>query len=118
MDKPFTMLNGVLRFNGQCETTRPFCGAVCCKNTAVLLTEEEKDSGKYDFKEPTEGCDCANCQLMRQHNKVLLRRTKDGCVYLDGSGKCSIYEDRPQTCQNFKCDSTFWSLALVPMREG
>jgi Fe-S-cluster containining protein len=31
---------------------------------------------------------------------LILRRTKDGCVFLDGND-CSIYEDRPETCRNF-----------------
>lgn len=116
MDKHFTVLNSQIRFDGNCEKTRPFCGAVCCKNTTVLLTTEEKESGKYEYKEPTEGCNCAGCQLMRQQDKVSLRRNKDGCYLLDGENKCSLHQSdtKPEVCKNFKCESVFWNLSLSP----
>jgi len=112
MNEHFTVLNGSARFDGNCEETRSFCGAICCKRTVILLTEDEKDSGRYDFIEPTPGCECQSCQFLRSKNASALRRTDDGCVYLDGAGKCSNYEDRPAACRSFDCPSTTWSLVM------
>ena len=107
------IINGSIRFDGVCGESKPFCGAVCCKSTIVLLDEEEKNSGKYDYIEPTEGCDCAGCKLMKQRGKASLRRRDGGCVYLDGMGLCSIYDIRPKVCKEFKCDKTWWKLQLA-----
>ena len=103
---------GQVRFDGKCEETRPACGAICCKNVVVLLTEEEKTGGRYDFVGPTPNCNCKVCQLLISRNAVSLRRKESGCVYLDGSNKCSIYENRPAMCRDFNCPSTFWGLNL------
>ncbi len=115
MENHFVIINGKVRFDGNCEETRPYCGAVCCKNTLVILTEEEKASGKYDYVEPTEGCNCRSCQMLASKGGTALRRQENGCIYLDGSGKCSIYDDRPSMCKFFDCSSTFWGLTL-PMQ--
>lgn len=109
----FTILNGKIRFDGDCSQTRPFCGAVCCKNTVVLLTKEEQSSGKYEFQEPTENCNCQACNVMRQTGLKALPRTDVGCTYLDGQGQCSIYEDRPARCRGFVCEKNWWNLQLV-----
>ena len=107
----FVVLNGSVRFDDDCENTRPFCGAVCCRNTIVLLTEEEKEGKKYDYVTPTDGCNCSSCQTMRAKNAVALRRKDTGCVYLDGVSKCSIYEDRPKMCRDYPCKSMWWQLS-------
>ena len=114
MSDNFTVLNGHIRFDGNCTETKPFCGAVCCKRTVVLLTDEERDSGKYEFVEPTPGCDCQSCEYLRRQNaNAALKRKDDSCIYLDGSGNCSIYDDRPEMCKTFDCPSIFWSLMKV-----
>ncbi len=114
MNEHFTVLNGRIRFDGNCSETKPFCGAVCCKRTTILLTPEEKNSGQYEYVEPTPDCECQSCRFLRSQNAVAaLKRRDDGCIYLDGSGSCSIYENRPQMCRNFNCSSTHWSLMLV-----
>jgi Fe-S-cluster containining protein len=112
MNSPFMVLNGSVRFDGNCETTKSFCGAICCKQTVVPLTDEEKESGKYEYSEPTEGCDCPTCKLMRSTGKVVLKKTQNGCIYLDGLNKCSIYDDRPSVCRSFDCENTWWQLRM------
>jgi len=110
--KNFVILNSRVRFDGNCSETRPFCGSVCCKNTLVLITEEEAKSGKYEYQEPTPNCNCSACQMMRSTNMRALQRTDNGCIYLDGSGQCSIYEDRRQKCRDFDCPKVWWTLQL------
>lgn len=114
MDKKhFVVLNGKIRFDGQCDDTRAFCGAVCCKNTIVLLTKEEQESGDYDYQEPTDNCHCASCTAMRQTGLKALQRTDAGCMYLDGSGQCSIYDKRPQRCKDYACEKNWWNINLL-----
>lgn len=113
MSSPFVILNSRVRFDGNCETTRSFCGAVCCKNTIVLLNKEETESGQYEYHEPKDSCTCQTCNLMRQTGLRALSRNDNGCIYLDGVGKCSIYESRPQRCRDFACDKNWWNLQLA-----
>lgn len=112
-EQPYTLLNGRLRFSGDCELSRPFCGAVCCKNIIVFLTKEEELEGKYDCTGPTEGCKCRTCEQMRVNGRKVLRRNTGGCVYLDGTGKCSVYDTRPSQCREFECREQWWALLLM-----
>ncbi len=112
-DKHFVVLNGTLKFDGDCENTRPFCGAVCCKNTVVLLTEEEQLTGDYDAVEPTKDCNCVTCNAMRDAGRMALRRNENGCIYLDGVSKCSIYDRRPNMCRQYDCSATWWKLSSI-----
>lgn len=112
MNEHCKVINGSVRFDGDCENARYVCGAVCCKKTVVLLTEEEKSGTKYDYVEPTPNCNCQSCNFLRSKNSVALRRKEDGCIYLDGVGQCSIYEDRPKMCKDFHCATTLWNLVL------
>ena len=103
---PFRVLNGMVYFNGKCEECRPFCAAVCCRGYSfVSLTEEEARSGRYNYKEVSDTCGCDACKRMRELGiRYALRRLPDGsCVYLDGTRKCSIYGDRPDTCKRYSC---------------
>ena len=103
---PFRVLNAMVYFNGKCEECRPFCAAICCRGYSfVALTEDEAKSGRYDYKEASETCECDVCKRMRDLGvRYALRRLPDGsCVYLDGTRKCSIYEDRPETCKKYSC---------------
>lgn len=118
MNSPFVIINGKVRFDGNCNTTRPFCGAVCCRNTVVLLTEEESSSGFYETQEPTDGCNCSTCSVMRQSGQKSLTRNESGCVYLDGAGQCSIYEQRPSRCKDFICNKTWWNLHLTTKKDS
>ncbi len=110
----FIVLNGKVRFGGEdCQKTRPYCGAVCCKNTIVLLLPEEKESGKYQYQEPTDGCNCHACQIMRSSGNSALQRTDAGCIYMDGAGQCSIYSDRPKKCEDYVCEKVWWNLSMM-----
>lgn len=111
-----TVLNGRIKFDGQCDETRKFCGSVCCRNTVVYLTQEESESNTYDMVGPSTNCNCANCQTMRAKNTKMLRRTDNGCVYLDGEGKCSIYDRRPKVCSSYVCEDVWWNLHLPQTR--
>jgi|SRR5215204_5625427 len=104
--RPFRVLNGNVYFNGRCEECRPFCAAVCCRGYSfVALTEEEAKSGRYEYKEASNTCGCDACTRMRELGiRYALRILPDGsCVYLDGTRRCSIYKDRPETCRNYSC---------------
>jgi hypothetical protein len=103
---PYHVLNGAVYFNGQCDACRPFCAAVCCRGYAfVSLTEEEAKSGRFAYKEASDTCNCQLCQRMKEANvRYILHKHPNGsCIYLDGSGKCSIYEYRPETCSKYSC---------------
>src|SRR5262249_44804907 len=110
---PFRLLNGAVYFNGNCDHCRPFCAAVCCRGYAyVSLPEEEAKSGRYIYKEVSDACGCDVCKRMRELGiRYALRKLHDGsCIYLDGARKCSIYENRPQTCRKYSCVHTGFSL--------
>jgi len=36
----------------------------------------------------------------RGESELILRRTESGCIFLDGND-CTVYEARPDTCENF-----------------
>jgi Fe-S-cluster containining protein len=105
---PFRVLNGAAFFNGVCDECRPFCAAVCCRGYSfVSLTDEEAKSGRFVFKQASDSCNCDVCSKMRELGiRYSLLRLADGsCFYLDGTRKCSIYDDRPKTCKNYSCTS-------------
>ena len=113
--KPYSISNATVYFNGQCEQCRPQCGAICCRAYGfVTLTEEEARSGRYNYKEMTDDCDCDTCKKMRELGvKYTVRKNPDGaCIYLDGSRKCSIYRDRPEVCRSYSCVNIPFVLAL------
>ncbi|HEY8550356.1 MAG TPA: YkgJ family cysteine cluster protein [Vicinamibacterales bacterium] len=102
----FRLINRTVFFSGHCEQCRPFCAAVCCTGYGfVSLTEEEAASGRYVYKEATEGCGCQTCERMRAAGikYTLLKQADGSCMYLDGGRRCSIYADRPETCRKYNC---------------
>ncbi len=112
----FTIRNGAVNFDGDCASCRPLCAAICCRGYAfVSLTEEEAQSGRYQYKEATENCGCAICTRMRELGvRCALRKLSDGsCVYLDGTRRCSIYDHRPETCVKYSC-TQIWFLLQPP----
>lgn len=111
----FRLINRTVYFNGNCEECRPHCAALCCTGYGFVgLTEEEAQSGRYLYKETTEGCDCAMCQRMREAGVryTLLKQADGSCMYLDGERRCSIYENRPETCKSYSCRNLPFRLTL------
>jgi len=111
----FKLLNGNIFFNGICEECRAFCAAICCRGyTFIALTEEEANSGLYAYKEVSNTCECETCRKMRELGiRYAMAKLSDGsCVYLDGGRKCSIYENRPETCRRYSCVNA--AFVLVP----
>ena len=100
------VINRAVYFSGNCERCRPHCGALCCTGYGfVALSEEEAQGGRYAFRGVTEGCECATCRRMRELGVryALLKQADGSCIYLDGERRCSIYEERPQTCRSYSC---------------
>ena len=100
------VINRTVYFNGNCEQSRPHCGAACCIGYGfVSLTEAEAKSGRYLYKEASESCNCATCQRMREMGVkyTLLKQADGSCMYLDGERRCSIYANRPETCMKYNC---------------
>jgi Fe-S-cluster containining protein len=72
--------------------------ANCCRVATTPLNERDIERisrglgmRKQDFLEQ---------YTVKTEEGVILRRTEDGCVFLNGN-LCSIYEIRPQTCELF-----------------
>lgn len=111
----FRLINRTVYFNGNCEECRPHCAALCCTGYGFVgLTEKEAQSGRYLYKEVTESCDCAMCQRMREAGVryTLLKQADGSCMYLDGERRCSIYENRPETCKSYSCRNLPFRLTL------
>lgn len=68
------------------------CPSPCCTILAAGLTDEEVRSGRFR----TEGPD--------QHGNYYLARPYGRCAYLTADNACSIYQDRPAVCRNYRCD--------------
>jgi len=103
---PFVVINRSVNFNGRCDECRPHCAAACCSGYGYVgLTEEEAGSGRYEYHEVAEGCDCQACERMRELGiRYTLPKQADGsCIYLDGERRCSIYADRPEVCRAYTC---------------
>lgn len=82
-----------LVFDADCLDCLPYCRAQCCAMVGtVIYPDEIAESGLLTDFDPSMG-------------QSVLRRDADGrCHYLDrGSCTCSVYEDRPRTCQAFHC---------------
>lgn len=73
--------------------------AECCRVTEVALVERDIERlarflsiSASEFIERYTSRD--------EENAVILKRTPDGCVFLEGSD-CSVYEARPGNCERF-----------------
>lgn len=82
-----------IQFDCECTDALPTCKAACCALRGTYLTPEEASLDFYD------------CFVEEESGLPVLRRDADGwCTYLDrDTRRCSIYENRPQTCQKFHC---------------
>ena len=50
MAEPYSIKDGIVKFNGDCETCRDYCGAHCCKAYVINLQADEALSGKYEME--------------------------------------------------------------------
>ena len=70
---------------------------LCCRLLAVDLHDDEKEKYKTHpelIDEKDIGGDCFTCVAVKEDGS---------CIYLDPTGKCSIYENRPFVCRDFPC---------------
>ncbi|MEJ7606052.1 MAG: YkgJ family cysteine cluster protein [Bryobacteraceae bacterium] len=98
--------------------------ANCCKVATTRLAERDIEKLSWSLR-------IKRAEFIRDYTDishdegVILKRTKDGCVFLDGK-QCTVYEVRPHICEDFphvvKGDGSFlarmWDLkdrpAIVP----
>ena len=79
------------------------CGT-CCRLFLINLTEEEYKSGKYKTMFDEFGV-TDNFEEAEMCAANTLAQKEDGsCIYLKAD-KCSIHENRPNSCKNFFCSS-------------
>ena len=79
------------------------CG-VCCKLFLINLTEEEYRSGKYKTQFEIFGIEDDFEEAQRTGSNIIDQKEDGSCIYLE-KGKCSIHASRPESCQNFFCNS-------------
>lgn len=82
-------------FDADCLDALPYCKGQCCSLTGILISPDEAES--FAPKYPIEFND--------RFNSYEMRRDSDGaCACQDRQTRqCSIYEERPRTCQQFHC---------------
>jgi len=79
------------------------CG-ICCSLFLINLNKKEYYSGKYKTQFEEFGL-INNFLEATSCGANLLKTKKDGsCIYLQNN-KCSIHQNRPQTCREFFCNS-------------
>jgi hypothetical protein len=80
-----------LQFNCDCLDALPYCHARCCALTGITLDFDEALTGKYEYD--------------MNDREAELKRGADGyCIYNSRKNHlCTIYKDRPWTCQTFHC---------------
>lgn len=91
-----------LQFDGDCLDMLPFCHAQCCGLMGTMVNEESQEKLAQVYGEE------AAEVLLDFHQSgegIVMKRCSDGrCIALDrDTFKCSIYENRPDTCKNFHC---------------
>ena len=79
------------------------CG-LCCQLFLVNLNEKEYRSGKYRTQLEKFGLIRDFVEATKCGANILKQKRNGKCFYLKDK-KCSIYEIRPQVCQDFFCDS-------------
>src|SRR3954468_1835791 len=77
--------------------------ANCCKVAETNLTTRDIErAAKYLRIKPKQFVMqyTTNSVQEDEPDTTILRRTEQGCIFLDGND-CTIYDARPDTCQNF-----------------
>lgn len=89
-------------FDGDCLEMLPYCRAQCCALKGTIIFDEEIENLAKIYGE-----EAANkiISYSSELDEFVLKRDSDGrCTCLDRDSKlCSIYENRPNTCQQFHC---------------
>ena len=72
--------------------------ANCCRVATTPVTER-------DIDRLSRFLGCRTADFLRDYTEeseegIILKRTSDGCVFLEGK-LCSVYAARPQTCEQF-----------------
>ncbi len=73
--------------------------ANCCRVTEIGITER-------DIEKLSKFLGVSTAEFLRDYtqragdDELILKRTEAGCVFLEGN-LCSVYEARPQNCENF-----------------
>lgn len=104
-----------LRFDCQCLDALPYCFAQCCALRGTLVAKEEIKQNPVLAEFVVEE---------QEFNAYLMMRDSDGfCTCLDrDTRRCTIYNDRPITCQQFHCTlgahSRGWKLANQVHRQS
>ena len=73
--------------------------AECCRVTEVQITDRDIHHLARFLRLP-ERKFIESYTALDQDEKVILRRTQAGCVFLDGND-CTVYEARPANCERF-----------------
>jgi Fe-S-cluster containining protein len=73
--------------------------AECCRVTEVQLVERDVEKLAH-FLGFSEKEFLENHTMRDEDGKLILRRTDNGCEFLDGN-ECTVYEARPSNCERF-----------------
>jgi Fe-S-cluster containining protein len=73
--------------------------ANCCKLATVTIGERDVERLARSLR-TTPAKFRADYTVVSQDEGCVIRRTAEGCVFLDGN-LCSVYDSRPDTCQRF-----------------
>jgi Fe-S-cluster containining protein len=75
--------------------------ANCCKVAETDITNRDVDRlAKYLGLKPKQFIAQYTTSSVQEEDETILRRTEKGCIFLDGND-CTVYEARPDTCQDF-----------------
>ena len=79
------------------------CGDCC--HAFQLSTVKVKEAKRLDSTKLVKASVCSDLQIMKVARDWLSEWFRDGaCVFYDPAAGCTVYEDRPDFCKNFKCD--------------
>jgi hypothetical protein len=101
-----------LRFDCDCMHALPVCQAQCCGLIGTIVFDDELEKKAYPVEWEARG------------QEWVLERQSDGfCKCLDRDTRlCTIYADRPRTCQQFHCtrgaEQRGWKLANHVSRQN
>lgn len=99
---PFTLKDGTLTFNANCEECRPHCASHCCKAFSINLMADEALSGQFEMTYENYPSNPSFYMFCIKKKRVPWS-PYEVCVYLNEDYKCDIYDRRPVACRHFTC---------------